>query len=231
MKRVRLGAIAVTALLVVAACGEGTATSAPAASTAGSQAPGASDATSPAAGGSITFWTAEDNAERVAATQAIVDRFTAASGIDVEVVAIAEDQLQAQITAASAAGTLPDVYGALSLGFVHSLAADGLANTDASQAVVDTLGAETFSPRSLELVTVDGKLIGVPSDSWAQMLVYRKDLFENAGLLHRRPTRPSWPPRRRSTRTASPASSPQPVPPTRSRSRRSSTSRSQMAAS
>ncbi len=182
MKRVRLGAIAVTALLVVAACGEGTATSAPAASTAGSQAPGASDATSPAAGGSITFWTAEDNAERVAATQAIVDKFTAASGIDVEVVAIAEDQLQAQITAASAAGTLPDVYGALSLGFVHSLAADGLANTDASQAVVDTLGAGTFSPRSLELVTVDGKLIGVPSDSWAQMLVYRKDLFEKAGL-------------------------------------------------
>ena len=57
-----------------------------------------------------------------------------------------------------------------------------IANTDASQAVVDTLGAGTFSPRSLELVTVDGKLIGVPSDSWAQMLVYRKDLFEEAGL-------------------------------------------------
>lgn len=185
MRRLRLAAL-VTAALVVAACGEsGTS---PATSASASAAPAASspatggESASPAAGGSITFWTAEDNAERVAATQAIVDEFTAASGISVEVVAIAEDQLQAQITAASAAGTLPDVYGALSLGFVHSLAAADLADSAAAQAVVDALGADTFSPRSLELVTVEGQLVGVPSDSWTQMLVYRKDLFEQAGL-------------------------------------------------
>jgi len=134
------------------------------------------------ASGSITFWTAEDNAERVAATQTIIDAFTAKTGIQVEMVAIAEDQLQAQITAASAGGTLPDVYGALSLGFTHSLAADGLVDSAATQAVVDALGADTFSPRALELDTADGQLVGIPSDSWAQLLVYRKDLFEAAGL-------------------------------------------------
>jgi multiple sugar transport system substrate-binding protein len=169
------------ALLVAAGCGEGTGSSTPG-TTSQSAGPVATAAGSAATGGSITFWTAEDNADRVAATKAIVDKFSAKSGIDVEVVAIAEDQLQAQITAASAAGTLPDVYGALSLGFVHALAADGIADTDAAQATLDALGKDTFSPRSLELVTADGKLIGVPSDSWAQMLVYRKDLFEKAGL-------------------------------------------------
>ena len=172
-----LAAATVMAVLL-AACGEGTPSAAPG----GSGATESQPAGSAGAEGVITFWTAEDNAERVAATQAIVDRFTAESGIDVEVVAIAEDQLQAQITAASAAGTLPDVYGALSLGFVHSLAAEDFVDAAANQAVVDALGSDTFSPRALELVTVNGELVGVPSDAWAQILVYRKDLFDAAGL-------------------------------------------------
>ena len=183
MGRRGLALFAVLAL-GLAACGEGTASGAPGASEPAASEPGASAAGgSPAAGGGpITFWTNEDVAERVTATQAIVDAFTAKTGIEVEVVAIAEDQLQAQITAASAAGSLPDVYGALSLGFVHSLAASDLTDNAAAQEVVDTLGAGTFSPRSLELNTVDGELVAVPSDSWAQVLAYRKDLFDAAGL-------------------------------------------------
>ena len=70
---------------------------------------------------SITFWMNEDVATRVQATQQIVNRFQEKSGIQVKVVAIAEDQLAAQIQSASAGGTLPDVMGALSLGFVHNL--------------------------------------------------------------------------------------------------------------
>ena len=90
--------------------------------------------------------------------------------------------LTTQITAAVAGDTLPDVFGALSLGFTHSLAADGLANPDAHAAVVDALGRDTFAQSALDLVTTDDGLAGVPSDSWAQLLVYRKDLFEAAGL-------------------------------------------------
>jgi multiple sugar transport system substrate-binding protein len=173
MSRRRVAALSAL-LLIVAACGEG-ATPSP---TGGGPTGGASGEPS----GSIVFWTAEDNAERVAATEEIVAAFTEASGIDVEVVAIAEDQLQAQITAAAAAGELPDVFGALSLGFTHSLAADDLADPDAAAAVVDALGRDTFSQRALELVTADDQLVGIPSDSWTQILVYRKDLFEDAGL-------------------------------------------------
>ena len=64
----------------------------------------------------LTFWTAEDNPDRVKATQAIIDRFQQQTNIKVKLVAVGEDQLQSQLTSASAAGTLPDVLAAVSLG-------------------------------------------------------------------------------------------------------------------
>ena len=130
----------------------------------------------------ITFWLAEDVAQRVAAIETIVKGFQEKSGVSVKVVAIAEDQLATQIQSASAGGTLPDVMGPLSLGFVQNLATDDLADPDAANEVIDSLGRETFSERALSLVQADGKPMGVPSDTWTQLLVYRKDLFEKAGL-------------------------------------------------
>ena len=131
---------------------------------------------------SITFWLSEDVAQRVNLIQQIVNRFQDKSGIQVKVVAIAEDQLASQIQSASAAGSLPDVMGALSLGFVNNLATDDLADQDAANDVVESLGRDTFSERALSLVEADGKPMGVPSDTWTQLLVYRKDLFKKAGL-------------------------------------------------
>jgi multiple sugar transport system substrate-binding protein len=130
----------------------------------------------------ITFWLAEDVAQRVNAIQQIVNRFQQQSGVQVKVVAIAEDQLASQIQTASAAGSLPDVMGPLSLGFVQNLATDDLADADAANQVIDSLGRDTFSERALSLVESDGKPMGVPSDTWTQLLVYRKDLFQKAGL-------------------------------------------------
>jgi multiple sugar transport system substrate-binding protein len=131
---------------------------------------------------SLTFWTAEDNPDRVKATQAIINRFTQQTNIKVKLMAIGEDQLQSQIASASAAGSLPDVLAAASLGFVHSLAADGITDPEAAAAVINTLGRSTFSQRGLSLVQANGKPVAVPSDSWTQLLVYRKDLFAKAGL-------------------------------------------------
>ena len=99
----------------------------------------------------------------------------------VKLAAIGEDQLQSQLTSASAAGNLPDVLAAVSLGFVHSLAADGITDSDAAAAVINTLGPKTFTQRGLSLVEVNGKPLAVPSDSRTQPLVYRKDLFDRAG--------------------------------------------------
>src|SRR4029450_14102872 len=72
---------------------------------------------------SLTFWTAEDNPDRVKATQAIINRFTQQTNITVKLVPIGENQLQSQVASASAAGTLPDVLAAASLGCCHSLCA------------------------------------------------------------------------------------------------------------
>jgi multiple sugar transport system substrate-binding protein len=143
---------------------------------------GGGDGDGQAQDNTLTFWSLEDVTDRINKTQAIVDRFQQETGIQVKLSAIAEDQFASQIQSASAAGTLPDVVGALSLGFIHSLAADDIADPDAAAEVVDSLGRETFSERALRLVEVDGKPVGIPSDTWTNLLVYRKDLFQQAGL-------------------------------------------------
>jgi multiple sugar transport system substrate-binding protein len=130
----------------------------------------------------VTFWTAEDNPERVAATRVIVERYERQSHTKVDIVAVGEDQLRSRIDAASAAGTPPDVLGAISLGLVHSLAADGVTDPAAAAAVINNLGPGTFSKRALSLVTAERKPVAVPSASWMQLLIYRKDLFAKAHL-------------------------------------------------
>ncbi|GAA4060893.1 ABC transporter substrate-binding protein [Nonomuraea soli] len=130
----------------------------------------------------ITVWTEENLADRIAVQQKIVDEFTQKTGIKVELVGVAEDQFSQTVTSAAAAGTLPDVIGALPLSAVRELEANDLLDTETPAKVVDQLGRDTFSKRALELNTAGGKLLAVPSDGWAQLILYRKDLFEKAGL-------------------------------------------------
>jgi multiple sugar transport system substrate-binding protein len=130
----------------------------------------------------LTFWVQEDLPDRVAATEAIVDAFAEDSGVDVEVVSVAEDQFAQLITSAAAAGDLPDVIGGISLPQVRTLSANELIDTQAVGAVIDSLDASTFSEKALELTADGDTQLAVPSESWLQMLYYRTDLFEAAGL-------------------------------------------------
>ena len=130
----------------------------------------------------ITVWIEEDLPDRVAATQAIVDAFTAESGIEVELVAVAEDQFNQILTSNAAAGELPDVMGGIPLGQIRTLSANELLDTDAVGDVLDSLGTDTFSESALELTSDGDDPLAIPSESWVQLLVYRKDLFEAAGL-------------------------------------------------
>ncbi len=131
---------------------------------------------------SITFWVQEDLPDRVAATEAIVAAFVDESGIEVEVVSVAEDQFAQLITSSAAAGDLPDVIAGISLPQVRTLAANELVDTDAVGAVIEALDASTFSENALELTADGDEQLAVPSESWLQMLYYRTDLFEAAGL-------------------------------------------------
>ena len=131
---------------------------------------------------SITVWIEEDLPDRVQATQAIVDDFTKATGIDVKLVAVAEDQFNQILTSNAAAGDLPDVIGGLPLGQLRTLSANELVDTEAVGDVLDGLDAGTFSESALELTADGDDQLGIPSESWIQLLLYRKDLFDQAGL-------------------------------------------------
>src|SRR6188472_4607921 len=121
----------------------------------------------------LTVWIEEDLPDRVAATQDIVDAFTDKTGIQVKLVAVAEDQFNQILTSNAAAGDLPDVIGALPLGALRTLSANELIDTGAVGDVVDSLDAGTFSESALALSADGDEQLGVPSESWVQLLVYR----------------------------------------------------------
>lgn len=130
----------------------------------------------------LTVWIVEDLPDRVAATQEIVDDFTSANDIEVKLVAVAEDQFNQVLTSSAAAGDLPDVIGGVPLGQVRTLSANDLVDTEAVGEVVDGLDPATFSESALALTAEGDEQLAVPSESWIQLLVYRRDLFEEAGL-------------------------------------------------
>jgi multiple sugar transport system substrate-binding protein len=130
----------------------------------------------------LVVWSLENQTERIQATRATAKKFTTKSGVDVKIVAVDENQFTQLITSAAAADELPDVVAALPLAAVWQMASNELLDLDAAGAVVKDLDEGTFSPRALELTRDAGKQLSVPSDAWAQLLVYRKDLFDAAKL-------------------------------------------------
>jgi multiple sugar transport system substrate-binding protein len=133
-------------------------------------------------GDSLTVWIQEDLPDRVAATQKIVDDFEAESGVQVKLVSVAEDQFNQLLTSSAAAGDLPDVIGGISLPQVRTMSSNELIDTDAVGEVMSALDESTFSERAIELTREDSTQLSIPSESWTQLLLYRKDLFDEAGL-------------------------------------------------
>jgi multiple sugar transport system substrate-binding protein len=132
--------------------------------------------------GPLLVWTVEDTADRIESQKKLLATFTEETGVETELVAVAEAQLTTVLSSAASSGELPDVIGALSLPIVNQLRTDDLLDTDAAAEVVQSLGTDTFAERALAL-TRDGETqLAVPSDGWAQLLYYRKDLFAKAGL-------------------------------------------------
>ena len=129
----------------------------------------------------IRFWTTENQPERLAKQQAMADDFNKRSGHTVEVIPVEEKDLGTRATAAFAAGDLPDViYHTLQ--YVLPWAEAGILDVEANDDVVDSLQRNTFAPGAINMAQFDGMTAAVPVDGWTQMVVYRKDLFDAAGL-------------------------------------------------
>lgn len=135
-------------------------------------------------GGSITLWTVYDTADRMATMQQVLADFTEQSGIDVELVGVSAPDLTQAMVSAAAAGDLPDVvvHGVeVAAGWVD----EGILDTVVASELIDELGTDTFNESALDLIRVEdaeGEYASVPSDGWGQMIFYRTDLFEAAGL-------------------------------------------------
>lgn len=130
----------------------------------------------------LVVWSLENQTDRVQATERIIGRFTERTGIRVRLVAVDENQFSQLVMSSAAAGRMPDVIGALPLTATWQLAGNELLDTDAAKEVVTALGPSTFASRALGLTRDGDRQLAVPSDGWAQILVYRKDLFDAAGL-------------------------------------------------
>ncbi len=129
----------------------------------------------------IRFWTTEEQPERLAKQQEMAAKFKEQSGHDVEVIPITEKDLGKRATAAFAANDLPDViYHTLQ--YVLPWADAGILDIDTNADIVEDLGLDTFAPGAVAMASSDDQVAAVPADGWTQMIVYRKDLFDAAGL-------------------------------------------------
>ncbi len=129
----------------------------------------------------IRFWTTEEQPERLAKQQEMAAAFEAATGTAVEVIPVSESDLGTRATAAFAAGDLPDViYHTLQ--YALPWAEAGILDTEAATDVVEELGEGTFASGAISMAAVGDGVASVPVDGWTQMVVYRKDKFEEAGL-------------------------------------------------
>ncbi|MDF0595389.1 ABC transporter substrate-binding protein [Psychromarinibacter halotolerans] len=129
----------------------------------------------------IRFWTTEEQPERLALQQEMATAFEEETGIAVEVIPVTESDLGTRTTAAFAAGDLPDViYHTLQYALPWYEA--GILDSDAATEVIEALGEDTFAPGALGMASVDEGWASVPVDGWTQMIIYRKDLFDEAGL-------------------------------------------------
>ncbi len=129
----------------------------------------------------IRFWTTEEQPERLAKQEEMAAAFEEQTGHSVEVIPVTESDLGTRATAAFAAGDLPDViYHPLQYALPWYEA--GLLDADAATEVIEDLGVDTFAEGALSMATVEDGYASVPVDGWTQMIVYRKDLFEENGL-------------------------------------------------
>ena len=134
-------------------------------------------------GETLTVWNNEFQPDRMEATQAILDDFTEKTGIKTKQVAVPEDQLadpdHQRGGGRRAARRRPRDAGRA----VAPLRARRRSSTPRRRRRSSTSSAPTRSRRRRSTSSAsDGIATGVPSDGWGQLLIYRKDLFDKAGL-------------------------------------------------
>ncbi|MEI7027003.1 ABC transporter substrate-binding protein [Paenibacillus sp. y28] len=176
-RMVGTGLAAVLAVGLIAGCAGKTATPSP-----DTTKQGAAGGGKPFEGRTLTLVTA--NHPWGEAIKPLIPDFEAATGMKVKVESYFEDQLTQKLTVQFTSGSAtPDVFMYRPLqegklfyknGWVQAL--DDYSGKDANYDFAD------FSKSSIGSTTVDGKLAGIPIITEQEILYYRKDLLQQAGI-------------------------------------------------
>lgn len=131
--------------------------------------------------GEITFWHSFTQGARMEAVQNAADKFMEANpGVKINIETYSWGDFNTKWNAGLTTGDLPDMSTAQGTGeVVEMLNADVLTPIDD---MVDDIGRDRFSANALADMTSDGATYGVPYYSHAQVMWYRTDLLEAAGL-------------------------------------------------
>ncbi len=131
--------------------------------------------------GKLVYWHTQEEESRQQVIAQIIESFTIETGIEVEVVAIEENEMFSKLAAASAADTLPDMIEA-GAETILGLGADGLLDTAIPTRFINNAG-DFYSGATRFVITPDGdQYFAVPYHGWVQGIWYRKDWFEEEGL-------------------------------------------------
>ena len=111
---------------------------------------------------SIRVWTTETQPARLERQQQMAADYQAATGVEVEMIPVDEQDYGTRATAAFAAGDLPDVIY-LPLQYALPWAEAGILDTEAATEVFNDLGEGTFAPGAVSMAAYDGGIAAVPT--------------------------------------------------------------------
>ena len=131
--------------------------------------------------GTITFWHSFTQGKRMEAVQAAAEEFMQMHpGVTINIETMAWGDFNTKWNAGLTTGDLPDMSTAQNTGEVAEMLNVGVLRP--VDAVIDAIGRDRFSANALADMTVDGEVYGIPYYSHAQVMWYRDDLLEAAGL-------------------------------------------------
>lgn len=131
----------------------------------------------------LTNFTTDVNRGKV--LQSLIDEFNAQQGGKVTVVSNTDPDwpaLQQKIKSMIAAGSPPDI-------FLYNFNANDLSREQSGKLFnfgpaldADPAWKATFRPENLQMLTINGETVGIPSDQAPVVVYYHKDLFDKAGI-------------------------------------------------
>lgn len=145
----------------------------------------------PPARRTLNVWIGDWNADtRQLLDNTIIPAFERRHNVDVRVEYLQWTHLDEKLTISFAGGVMPDIFQ-IGAEYVGSMAYRGQALV-LDDYVKDWPQKDDFIPASWSTVCANGHVYGVPYLSAPRLLVYRKDLFEQAGLPHPPRTWSEW---------------------------------------